>query len=254
MMQHLALAMKQGELPPIDRVGLISDAASLCRAGRLSPALYIELLGTCEAERDPVVLTQALSRVAGLCHLLGTTSELGARFTGFARSVVSAQLDTLGWVAQPTDGHLTRQLRASVLELLPRFCANDATVCAEARRRFDAFVADPQSPAAAAELPAELRAPVFRLVLASGGEATFEVLLRLYSETLELAVEKNRALAALGAAPTSALRRRALELTLQDAVKAQDIAIIPGSVHGASDEGLVEASDSMFVHVCSNSG
>jgi len=46
--------------------------------------------------------------------------------------------------------------------VLPAFCASDATVAAEARRRFDAFVADPAG--AEGELPSEYQQAVYKLV------------------------------------------------------------------------------------------
>ena len=236
MVPHLAAAMRSAEMPPVDRLGLLSDAASLCRAGRLRPSLYLELLSTCAVDTDPVVIMQGLKCLASLAQLLGSSSDVGHAFTLFARSVVLTHFATLGWVPQPTDGHLTRRLRATVLELLPLLCCDETAIRSEARRRFAVYATDPNSAAAAAELPAELQAPVFRLVLAAGGDSEFEMLLRL-SETLELDVDRNRCLASLGAAPTAALRQRALNLTLGERVKAQDIALVPAVVHSASEEG-----------------
>ena len=62
---------------------------------------------------------------------------------------------------------------------------------------------------------------MYKLVLSAGGEAEFEQLLALFA-TLPLNDQKKAALAALGAAPTDALRVRALEFALSDAVKTQD--------------------------------
>ena len=249
MVPQLAQAMRAGELPPVDRIGLISDAASLCRAGKLEPALYLELLGTCDAEHDPVVLSQSLERMGALAGLLGSASPQGAAFAKFVAAVLRPQLDALGWVPQPTDGHLTRKLRATVLDLLPRFCRDEPSVCEEARRRFDAFSADPSAAAAQLQLPSDIQAPVFSLVLSSGGEPEFEAMLTLYGAAELDAATKARALAALGSAPTAALRARALELTVTGSVvKAQDIALIPAAVHGASDEGRQAAWEFFKAH------
>ena len=249
MIPRLAEAMRARALPPVDRIGLISDASSICRAGKLDPALYLELLSTCEAEVDPIVLCQSFERMAGLAGLLGTASAVGAAFAKFVASMLSPQLAQLGWVPAPSDGHLTRKLRATVLNLLPQFCRHDPEVCSEARRRFVAFVADPLGAAAHLELPSELQAPVFSLVLSSGGEAEFNSLLNLYDEPNVDVATKARALAALGDAPTAALRARALELTVtSNRVKAQDIALVPAAVHGASDDGRQAAWDFFKAH------
>ena len=86
-------------------------------------------------------------------------------------------------------------------------------------------------------------------MLSSGGEAEFNSLLNLYDEPNVDVATKARALAALGDAPMAALRARALELTVtSNRVKAQDIALVPAAVHGASDDGRQAAWDFFKAH------
>jgi hypothetical protein len=59
-------------------------------------------------------------------------------------------------------------------------------------------------------MPPEIAGSVLRLVMASGNEKTFETFLRLYG-SLALNDDKKDVLCALGYAPTTALRVRALE-------------------------------------------
>ena len=71
---------------------------------------------------------------------------------------------------------------------------------AEARRRFDAYVADPSADKCDGKkaLPAEISAAVFKLVHKAGGEKEFDALQSLF-EPLPLNDDKKQALLGLGA-------------------------------------------------------
>lgn len=159
-----------------------------------------------------------------------------ASFDAFANALLLPKLAEVGWTPLEADGHLTRKLRGELIAMLPAFCAADAGVQAEARRRFDAFVVDPSC----AELPSEYQQAVFKLVLKAGGEAEFEQLLHLF-ETLPLNEMKKSVLVGLGAAPTPKLRQRALEMALTEKIKLQDLMYIGASMGGAGAEGAAAA-------------
>ena len=217
MISPLCAAITAKAFPAADRIGLLSDQAALSRAGRLDPAKYLELLAAYQNEDDATVWSQLLEQLLSLHRLLQGSTELQAAFDSVARALLLPKLAELGWTPRAADAHLERKLRGELISALPAFGSSDAEVMAEARRRFDAFVADSSGDA----LPSEYQQAVYKLVLSAGGEAEFEQLLTLF-DTLPLNDQKKAALAALGAAPTDALRVRALEFALSEAVKTQD--------------------------------
>ena len=114
----------------------------------------------------------------------------------------------------------------------------------EARRRFDAFMADPtpQKEAGKAALPSEIAASVFKLVQSAGGEAEFDSLLAAY-ELCELNDDKKNMLMGLATAPTAALRRRALDFAMSDAVKLQDFFYVALVMHRKDTDGMLATWD-----------
>jgi len=95
-----------------------------------------------------------------------------AWFRQFAASLVEAAIVPVGWDPKDTDGHLTVQLRSTLISLLARFSSSDNTV-QEARRRYDAYVANPEDPMAC---PSDYRVSVLTIVLRAGGEEEFKKL------------------------------------------------------------------------------
>lgn len=90
--------------------------------------------------------------------------------------MVEKAIAPVGWDAKESDGHMTVQLRSTLIDLLAKFSTSDATV-SEARKRFDAYVANPEN---AAACPSDYRVSVFAIVLKAGGEAEFDTVKDMY--------------------------------------------------------------------------
>ena len=172
-----------------------------------------------------------IEKLVGLHGILQGAPGLLAPFDAFARKLLLPRLDEIGWEPRAADAHLTRKLRGELIAALPHFAKGDAAVLAEATRRFDAFVGG------APELPSEYQQPVFKLVLAAGGEAEYAKILELF-RTRPLNEEKKAALIGLGAAPTPALRTTALEFAMSDEVKLQDFFYVSITMHRGSLDGM----------------
>ena len=235
MIPALCEAVKAKAVGAADRIGILSDQAALTKAGLLDPALYLQVLAAYAAEDDATVWGMVLEQLAGLHALLvgGGAPELLGLFDTFARSLLLPKLAELGWTPRDSDGHLTRKLRGELICVLPNFCATDAAVVGEARRRFDAFVAAPEGDGAK-ELPAEYQEAVYKLVLKNGGEKEFDQILSLF-DSLTLNTARKAALQGLGAAPTDALRTRALEFAIGGKVKLQDLFYVAISMHTSGE-------------------
>jgi len=110
---------------------------------------------------------------------------------------------------------LTGILRSLVLVRL--VSAGDEKTLSEAKERFEKHVKQEVI------LPADLRAAVYRAVLASSDPTSaYDALIKLYRES-DLAEEKVRILRALGTVKEAELMDRILEFSLSDEVKAQDM-------------------------------
>ncbi len=85
----------------------------------------------------------------------------------------------------------------------------EPSVVAEARRRFDAFVADPKS------LPAAIRLPILRVAALSADAALYATMHELAKKAAD-PLEKDQLFGALAWAEDPVLARRTLEIALSD--------------------------------------
>ena len=107
--------------------------------------------------RHTVATSWLLMRVCGLLALVGYKNF--AAFEDYVRSLTRSAAAAVGWDPKPDDTHLTKMLRAVLIRLQAEYPTPEAIE--EAKTRFSAFVADPDSTA----LPAEYRAPVYKIMV-----------------------------------------------------------------------------------------
>jgi len=82
-----------------------------------------------------------------------------AAFEDYVRSLTRSAAAAVGWEPKPEDTHLTKMLRAVLIRLQADYPTPEAVE--EAKTRFAAFLADPDSTA----LPSEYRAPVYKIMV-----------------------------------------------------------------------------------------
>ena len=107
-------------MPPADREGLILDAYNLAKAGRLSPARVVELLACCVNDDDANVWDAVGDVLVALDKLLIDEPSIYDHFAGFAAKLIAKISASVGWEAKPSDGFLTKLLRANLVGLLGR--------------------------------------------------------------------------------------------------------------------------------------
>ena len=214
MIPALCEAVKAKAVGAADRIGIPPDQAALTRLG-LDPALYLQVLAATlprTTRRCGVVLEQ----LAGCMPSSAAAPPNCSGSSYFARSLLLPKLAELGWTPRDSDGHLTRAARRADL------CVAQLLRDGRRRRRRGAPPLRRLRCGAegdgAKELPAEYQEAVYKLVLKNGGEKEFDQILGLF-DSLTLNTARKAALQGLGAAPTDALRTRALEFAIGGKVK-----------------------------------
>jgi aminopeptidase N len=195
-----------GKLPEADRLNLLGDTWALMIAGRQSSMQFLDLVNALRADTTPVVLEQVIARLQDLrLMLMGTPDWPG--FSDYARAYLRPQLQRLGWDAKPGEPDTETDLRGELIQALADF--GDATVIAEANRRFDAFLKDPAS------LSGSLRASVFHAIAIHATPEQFD---RLHALALAAprSEDKGRYYAAMGAVADPVLLQKALATMLTD--------------------------------------
>ncbi len=199
-----AIAARYGELAPADQLGVLNDARSLAFNGDLPMARVLELMRALPADANPVVLSSAIDRLREI-DALAEGLPMQPAWRKFGRAQLAPVMARVGWDGGAGESANEEMLRANVLESLAEF--DDPAVLAEAGRRFDAFVAAPDS------LAADARHTVLQIVGAHADAATWGRLHEL-ARTARTAIERDEGYQLLAEARDPALAARALALSM----------------------------------------
>jgi len=219
-----------------DRIGLLSDTFALCKSGALDPGSLVRLLIGFTAETNDKVWSELSKIISELEKLVtqGLEAPTHPVFRAFAAKLVGPAFASVGWDAADGDSDNRKKLRSSLVGLMARYCASDPAVAGEAKKRFEAFCADPND---CAVLSADIRPAVLTLAMKGEGfEENYERLLKAHDVVTDAAVRIN-IYTTIGEAPSSALRTRTLEWMLTDAVRAQDMIYLPMAIATSGRDG-----------------
>lgn len=123
-------------------------------------------------------------------------------------SFTASHAHKLGWDYPSDVDVIEGQLKALLFRAAGE--AGDSTVIEAAKKKFAAFVAGDRD-----SIPADLRLPVFSIVLKHGGEAEYDAILAEFDHGAKIADQKTSAIAALGAARSPALISRTISMALE---------------------------------------
>ncbi len=200
------LAEVFGELAPLERYNLVSDAWAAALSGQAPLADLLRLARTMAdgGEDDPSVWSVVLGAL-GLFDRVVPGADRPA-LAGATRSLLGPLESVLGWEPRPDDGERTPALRASVLRTLGTIGDAPATK-AEAAKRFAA--------AASSSLHPDTESAVLEIVASGGGGDEFEAFLERYRNPANPQQEM-RYLYALAAFEDATLAARTFELAVTE--------------------------------------
>lgn len=219
-----ALTKALNAMAPEDRLNFLSDSWALVQAGRAEPSSYLALLGRIATNDQRAIWDQV---IGALTHLNRLARDQAGRpaLQAFARATLHPVFDRLGWDGSGSADDDDALLRASLIRTLGEFGDDDVT--AEAKRRFERFVQDPNS------LPPGLRDPVAHVVGISADRPTYDTLLSLARKATSTD-ERLRYYYAAASAHDPVLARATLKLTLTNELPT---AIAAGVINTVASSG-----------------
>ncbi|XP_047026793.1 puromycin-sensitive aminopeptidase [Helicoverpa zea] len=220
MLSQLVTAIRDGSLPPLDRLGLLDDCFALVQAGHTQTAESLKLIEAFTNETNFTVWSSISNCLSKLSALFSHT-PLDKPLKNYGRKLFSNITRKLGWDAEEKESHLDTLLRSLVLNKMISF--EDPDTIKEAKSRFEKHISG------ACTLPADLRSACYRAVLADADDATFQRFLALY-RAADLHEEKDRISRALGAVNDVALLNKVLDFAISDEVRSQDTVFVIVSV------------------------
>ncbi|XP_033126346.1 puromycin-sensitive aminopeptidase-like [Anneissia japonica] len=223
MLDALLPSIKDGSLPPRDRLNLESDLFALAKAGAASTVEALRVMEAFESEMNYTVWCDIASNLGSLATLIAFT-DYSTRLQTFVNKLFLQSYERLGWEKKKEEGHLDALLRSLVIRIMGRNGHQPAVE--EARKRFKEHIAD------VSVLPADLRAPVYNTVLVHGGAEDFEAMLDLFNKQ-ELHEERERIMRSLGAVKDPQLIKKVLEFAMSDKVRSQDTVFVIVGVTGS---------------------
>lgn len=188
----------------VDQVGLLADGYALGMAGYQPATEALELMARVPTDADFILWREVASRLDAVDSYLAQSKAQPA-FRQWARGLLQPVFQRVGWRQEPGQPDTAALVRETLIDTLGNL--EDPAVLAEARRRFDGWLADPAS------LPANIRQSVLSVVARNATPAQWERL-RERAATTKSPVERQALYRLLGTADDEALARRALELSI----------------------------------------
>ncbi|CAO3614306.1 unnamed protein product [Cunninghamella blakesleeana] len=216
-----------------DRVGLISDAASLMVSGEQSTVSFLELARSFEHETEYFVWSQLGAHLGSVISAWYEQPQSVRDGLSQVRGDLFGPLATkLGWTVAPTDNDLTNLLR--VLAISSAGASKHPETVEEAKKRFWAFVGGDKE-----SVHPNLRSAVFTITLkneeANQVTKAWEAILAIYKDESIPNDQQLVALTALGHVKDADLINRCLSMILdENQVRPQDVMYIFGSL-GVND-------------------
>jgi puromycin-sensitive aminopeptidase len=226
---RLRSAISAGSLEATDRFGVLDDTYALCIARKQPLGVLLSLMEVFSSEIDYTVLMCLTDVSYRILKVIGDAiPEAVKDLKHFVSNLLLPSAQRLGWEASTDEGHLDSMLRGELLSALVSF-GHEETVN-EAKRRFEAFLADRDTPL----LPADTRKVAYKAVMQSvttTDKAGYESLLKIYRET-DVSQERTRVLSTIGSSSDPAVVSEALDFLLSPEVRNQDAIWVLAGISG----------------------
>lgn len=211
---ELAKRVRDGSLPPEDRLGLLSDSFEVAKAGYGETVTSLELLAEYGNEENAAVWDSITMGIGDIRNVLANDDATREAMKPFVRKLVAKQLARLGWDPRKDEPYFDTMLRPTILGLAA--FADVPEVIEEAQKRFKAMKR-------AEDIAPDLRSVIWNTIARFGGQKEFDTLLDLHNGTTngELRVTLS---AALTGFKDPALTARALAIAKSSDVRKQDLA------------------------------
>lgn len=226
-----ALTKGIAQVKPVDQLGLLNDAVALGYAGEQPMAGMLDLVKTLPADASPQVMGRAASVIGGLAEYARTDAKRKAALSRFASARLVPVLDALGWTPKADEPATAGDLRSALIDTLGGL--GEATVVAEARRRFAAAATDP------AAIDPSVRVAVLGVVARNADAATWDALHAMAKSETSAQV-RTTLYSLLGKAADPALADKALALAMTDEPGLTTTPVIISAVAGEHPDRTVD--------------
>jgi len=209
----LAERVKNNDLDPLDRLGILGDAFEAAKAGYSDTVSALELMEAYKHEGNDAVWDVMVGAFAAIRTIMDD-EDLRETMKPYGRSLVHEQLARLGVQAKESDTHFDRLLRPTILGVAAS--CDEQSVIDYIEQQFTAMTKSE-------DIDPDMRGIVYTTIARRGDEADFNKLLDLHNASTS-PEERVTIAAALTNFRQPELIARALSLITTDTVRLQDVA------------------------------
>ncbi len=206
-----------------ERVSVLSDVMALAVAGKLPLNDYLSLTQVFAQDQDPYVLGVLIGQLGQLDAMVDEPSRMA--FQTYVRKVLKPQLERLTYLRKDSDDDLTAEVRARLIRTLGTI-GGDPEVIAFCREKFETYLSNVKS------LDGDMLSPIVQVVAYNGGSTEFARIEEAWRKSVT-PEERNRNLFALAAFRDQSCIDKALNLSLDKDVRAQDAPHFMGRIISA---------------------
>jgi len=213
-------------LAPIERFNLVNDAWATTLAGLMPLIEYLDLTARFTQDRDKNVWAILIDSLSFLNRIIDSADR--PILEAFVRSRVSPALTEVGWIVQPNESDLTKQLRGELIGALGRL-GNDPSTQARAMTLYR------ESKQNAEAVDPNLTPALVSIMAFTGDAARYDTFIEQFRKAAT-PQEERRYLFSLAAFKQPALLDRTLRMTLNGDIRVQDapfvVSAVMSSVYG----------------------
>ena len=201
-----------GVMSPLERFGLVSDCFALTQAGDLDAPAFLELTERFRDETDRNVWAVVIGAFAYVNRIIDDDAR--SALEALVRQRVGPAARRLGWMPQPGEDELTRQMRGDLLRAVG-VLGDDEEIQAEARQLFARYRADERA------VDPNVVPALIAILARAGDEAEYEEFRERFRHARS-PQEEQRYLYALAAFRQPALITQTLQHTVDGEIRSQD--------------------------------
>lgn len=208
----LAKQIREGNLSPVDRLGVLSDAFEAAKAGYSDTLSALRLLEAFQDEDSDVVWDIITANFAAIRNIMND-EQLRTATKPFGRQLIAKQLSRLGLEPKKNDSHFDTLLRPTVVSIAA--ICDEQTVVDDIHAKFKAMKKT-------SDLNPDMRGIIYTDIARRGGQAEFDRLLALHDSS-DSAEERVTLAAGITNFHQPELIAKALALITTDTVRLQDV-------------------------------
>lgn len=231
LLKRLVPLVSSTTLSPLDRINVVDDLLAMVKAGYSSTTQLLQLLKGYNSEEDYSVFMSLRNCLLTLTGLMSHDEDLKGLLSPLIQEIFSKIYNKLGWEIIEGEDYLDRLLRPLVLVSLGE--SGYGPVVEKAR----SYLADQVS--GSKQIPADLRACVYKTCMLKGDQTTLETLIKLY-KSASGQEERDRISRSMGATSQVDLLKIVMEFTMKE-IRPQDIPFVLYYASCNSTEGGIFA-------------